>query len=108
MNTEARFLHSLKAAQAIEVGAKVKEIWDNGQEGDQKVVIVEFENVNGVCVIDNADLQFADYSLQQAIEAFESGEIETSSVEEFRPDPDYPGSVLAISDVASYEAWRSK
>lgn len=86
--TEARFLHSQKIAKALELGAQVKEAWDNGETGDQKIVLVEFENSIGTFVIDNADVQWADHFLSEAVERLQDGDIELNPVEEFRKDGD--------------------
>jgi hypothetical protein len=98
--TEARFLHSQKIAKAVELGAQIEEIWDNGQTGDQKIVLVEFSNSNGTFVIDNADVQWADHGLSEAVERLQAGDIELNPVEEFRKDGD---AIISLNSVQTYE-----
>lgn len=87
--TEARFLHSQKMAQAAKLGAVVKEIRDNGETGDQKVVFVEFANAEGIYIIDNADVQWGNYTMDEAIDLFGKGEIELNPVTRFGRDGDW-------------------
>lgn len=88
MNTEARFLHSQKMTEAVALGATVKEIRDNGETGDQKVVFVEFNEAEGIYVIDNANAQWGNYTMDEAMDAFNAGEIELNPVTRFERDGD--------------------
>lgn len=93
---------SVKVRQAMSLGATIKKAIRLGS-GDREIDLIEFEEMDGVLVIDNADCQWGDYSLAQAEDLLNTDDIELSQVDEFRRDGD---DILCLNDAATFDFWR--
>lgn len=95
---------SLKVQQALSLGATLKKGLRLGT-GDREINLLEFDQMEGVLVVDNADCQWGDYSFAQAEDLLNTDEMELQPVVEFRRDGD---NILCLNNPAFFDAWRSK
>lgn len=103
MQTLRQARTSILIREALEQGAHFERGWANGETGDGEVNIVEFANVHGVYIVDNAGVTFADESFETTVETLSAG-VEVAEIDTLwlRPvsgwtEPEDDGSFTSLS-----------